>query len=75
MPKNLHEKEKWNAYMRKYRAKKPEVNKKNCQENYQRHKSDRAEYQRKYRRKRKELANELKSAEPVINIEVFEGEE
>lgn len=75
MPKDFYEKEKWNAYMRRYRAQKPEKNKKNCQENYQKHKADRAEYQRKYRKKRREMANELKSSEPIIDVAKIEGKE
>lgn len=75
MPKDVFEKEKWNAYMRTYRSKKPEVNKKNCQENYQKHKADRAEYQRNYRKKRREMANELKKTESPRNITTNETEE
>lgn len=75
MPKNFYEKEKWNAYMRKYRAKKPEVNKKICQKNYQKHKADRAEYQRRYRRKRREIEHEIKSQLPINDVTENEKQE
>lgn len=73
MPKDSFEKEKWAAYMRKYRQSNPDKNKENCKENYQRHKSDRAEYQRKYRKRRKELQHELRQSASVQKDENEDG--